>query len=165
MNKAAFTLLYFILCFYCLGASLMEHFAVDRAWIYAGPTEFPVLHHESAQGVLAAYVIPLIVLTLFTVLMLWYRLPVISKKWVWVGLLCHGVTWISTALIQIPMQLQLDKAKDAALLEHLIATDWLRIIAQVLFSGVVSMMIYQVANAYGVSDDARRVRTGGAKCL
>ena len=72
MNKAAVALLYFMLCFYGLGASLMEHFATDRAWIYAGPREFPVLHHESGQGVLAAYVIPLIVLTLFTVSMLWY---------------------------------------------------------------------------------------------
>ena len=91
---------------------------------------------------------------LFTVLMLWYRLPEISTKWVWAGLLCHSVTWISTAFIQIPMQLQLDKAKDAALLEHLIATDWVRIMAQVLFSGVVSIMIYQVANVYGVSEAA-----------
>jgi len=156
MNKATFTLLYFMLCFYCLGASLMEHFAVDRAWIYAGPKEFPLLHHESGQGILTVYVIPLICLTLFTVLMLWYRLPEVSKKWVWAGLLCHGVTWISRAFIQIPMQLQLDKAKDAALLEHLVATDWLRIMAQVLFSGVASMMIYQVANAYGVLEAARR---------
>ena len=93
MNKATFTLLYFMLCFYCLGASLMEHFAVDRAWIYAGPKEFPLLHHESGQGVLTVYVIPLICLTLFTVLMLWYRLPEVSKKWVWAGLLCHSVTW------------------------------------------------------------------------
>ena len=156
MNKAIFTLFYFMLSFYCLGASLMEHFAVDRAWIFAGLNEFPLLHHESGQGVLAVYVIPLIGLTLFTVLMLWYRLPEISKKWVWAGLLCHGVTWISTAFIQIPIQLQLDKAKDAALLEHLITTDWLRIMAQVLFSGVVTIMIYQVAKAYRTPRDASR---------
>ena len=151
MNKSTFTHLFFMLAFYCFGAGLMEHFAVDRAWVYVGPKEFARVHHESGQGILYAYVIPLAALTVCTALMLWYRLPVISAQWVWAALACHAVTWLSTALVQIPMQRQLDRAQDAALLNHLIATDWLRITALVLFSGLVARMIFQVKSSYGVA--------------
>lgn len=151
MSKSVFTLLFFMLSLYCLGAGLMEHFAVDRAWVYVGAPEFARVHHESGLGVLYAYVIPLAALTLGRVPLLWFRLPVISKNLVWAALACHGVTWLSSAFIQIPVQLQLDKASDATLLKHLIATDWLRVAALVLFALLVVRMIFQVKDAYRVA--------------
>lgn len=44
----------------------------------------------------------------------------------WAGLLLAGGTWLSTALLQVPLHERLAQGLDEALVQRLVATSWLR---------------------------------------
>ena len=47
----------------------------------------------------------------------------------WVGLALVMVNWASTALVQVPLHERLSRAFDAAAIERLVSTNWIRTIA------------------------------------
>ena len=104
-------------------------------------SEFTHLHHESGLRSLYVYVLPLTGLLGLNVLMFWHGLPAMSRRWLWAGLGCHFITWVSSALIQIPLQLRLDQALDPIALHRLAATDWIRLSALLLLVGCNVMSI------------------------
>lgn len=141
MMKRNIPLWFFVLSFYCLGAGVIDSFALYHSWLFVGHDEFAVVHQQSGQRILLFFVLPTLILTVITILMFWHRPAIIPKKLIWFGLGCQMVSWISSALIQIPIQLQLDNGKDLDLLNKLIATDWIRIIAWIVYIGIVLRMI------------------------
>ena len=85
-------------------------------------------------------VFEVLLMTVMTILMFWHRPSGISKKWLVAALACELVSWVSSALIQIPIQFSL-KSKDEAALQRLLTTDWIRIIAWVAYIIIVSRML------------------------
>jgi len=64
---------------------------------------------------------------------------------VWVALLFYLITLLSTVLIQIPIQVELDKRFPLALVDRLIATDLLyRRIPMAFLAGINFAMLYKV---------------------
>jgi hypothetical protein len=102
------------------------------------------MHIEAGERIVALFVLPLLVCTILAVLMLWFRPASLPKKFVWMALACLAVGWLSSAFIQIPIQFQLDKGKDMELLNTLIVTDWIRVVASLAFMIVVISMISKV---------------------
>lgn len=76
--------------------------------------------------------------------MFWYRPQIISKHLLWIAFVCQMISWLSSAFIQIPIQLQLDHGKDEALLNKLITTDWIRIIAWMIYISIVIQMMLRI---------------------
>ena len=132
-----------LLGMYCFGASVMDSFVIYNGWRFVGEAEFAKLHQEDGTRIVALFVLPMLIYTVLTVLLLWFRPTGISKKLVWIALSCQIIAWLSSAFIQIPMQFQLDKGKDAALLEQLIVSDWIRVIAGIVLTGVIIKMLFQ----------------------
>lgn len=141
-------LIFFILAFYGFGAGIMDSFAMYHSWLFVGNAEFATMHQEAGDRIIAFYVLPLLICTICTVLLFWYRPRLLSRSLVWMAFACELVIWLSSAFIQIPMQFQLDKGKDIELLNKLIDTDWIRVIAFFIFIGIVIKMIVQVWQAY-----------------
>lgn len=135
------TTTFFALCLYCFGAGTMDSFVVYHTWRFIGAEEFSLAHMESGSRIVPIFVLPMVVMTAFLILMFWHRPTVISRKMLWISLICTIIPWLSSAFIQIPMQFQLDSGKDEALLNQLITTDWIRVIPHWVLIGVVLTML------------------------
>ena len=120
---------------------MMDSFVVYHTWRFVGEAEFINMHIESGSRIVPFFVMPTMVMTIFLVLQFWHRPKVVTRKQVWLALSCVIIAWISSAFIQIPMQIELDKGRNEELLNMLIVTDWIRVIPTFVLAGDVFIMI------------------------
>jgi hypothetical protein len=135
------TPVFFALSFYFFGSAMMDYFIVYHSWQFVGEAEFVSLHKAAGGRGVFIFVIPSFVVTIFNVLLFWHRPKSVSKKLVVIALICLLISWVSSALIQIPIQLELDNGKNNVLLEELFATNWIRIIPTGIYALVVFVML------------------------
>jgi len=118
-------MLAFALVFYGNGAAFVESFVNYPSWHLIGATEFTAYHAFIGPRVIAFLVAPAVTGTLVTVLLFWFRPAAIPLWWVWTVVILQVVVWISTATIQVPIQLQLGAhGFSAPLVERLMKTNW-----------------------------------------
>ena len=124
MAKWMFLLAFSLVC-YGNGAAFIESFVNYPSWHLIGSDSFLNYHKFIGPRVIAFLVAPAVLGTLLTIGLLRCR-PVAIPLWsVWVAILLQVVVWVSTATIQIPIQLQLAvQGATPALLERLIETNW-----------------------------------------
>ena len=131
---------FFMLVFYSFGAGVMDSFAIYHSWLFVGEAEFANMHQKISDRIVSLYVLPLVICTIVNVLLFWFRPASLPKCLVWRTFACVMVIWLSSVFIQIPIQFQLHHGKDLALLNKLILTDWIRVIAWFIFIGIVVNM-------------------------
>ncbi len=135
------TPVFFGLAFYTFGASMMDSFVVYHTWRFVGDAEFVKMHIASGSRIVPFFVIPTLVMTVFLILQFWHRPKSVSRTLVWIALFSTIIPWLSSAFIQIPMQIELDKGKNEELLNLLIVTDWIRVIPSFVLVIVVFTMV------------------------
>ena len=140
-------LLTFALVFYGTGASFVESFVNYPTWRLIGASEFRAYHQALGPLVIGYMVIPLIITTLLTVLLLWLR-PAPLPRWaIWLAVVLQLIPWVSTVAIQFPIQVQLSRdGLSLPLIERLIFTNWwLRKVPQIvnafLFLWLMSLLL------------------------
>jgi hypothetical protein len=141
----------FALVFYGNGAAFVESFVNYPSWRLVGAESFRSYHEFIGPRVIAVLVAPAVVGTLFTIALLRYR-PANVPLWaVWAAILLQIVVWISTATIQIPIQLQLPtEGASPALMDRLIETNWwLRRVPYALCAALFLWMATQALSARG----------------
>ena len=132
---------FFGLVFYTFGASMMDSFVVYHTWRFVGEAEFVKMHIASGGRIVPFFVVPTFVMTVFLILQFWHRPLAVPRRLVWIALFCVIIPWFSSAFIQIPMQIELDKGKNDELLNMLIVTDWIRVIPTFVLVTLVFTMI------------------------
>lgn len=137
-----------LLAIYCFGAGIMDGFVIYHGWRFVGDAEFVPVHKEMGARIVALLVLPMLVCTILAVLLFWCRPALLPKKFVWMAIACLAVGWLSSAFIQIPIQGQLDEGKNMELLNKLIVTDWIRVVASFAFISVVISMFLHVWRSY-----------------
>ena len=147
-------LIAFALVFYGNGAAFVESFVNYSSWHLIGADEFIAYHQFISPRVLAFLVAPAILGTVFTILMLWSRPAVIPAWAVWIAIATQAVVWISTATIQVPIQLQLSQhGLSVELIDRLIETNiWLR---RIPYSVCAGMFLWMGAQVIGTRDERR----------
>jgi hypothetical protein len=81
------------------------------------------------------------VLTAFVVLLL-SKAPGGILSWpVRAGLAALTVSWVSSAAIQVPIQLRIRRNADRAAIERLLRTDWIRVAAMTVHFGFAVVVI------------------------
>lgn len=110
----------------------MEHFILFDSWTLVGSEEFALIHSRTGWRDMLIYVTPLIALFVVDLLLLRHRPAFLPKTWLWVSIGCHIVTWVSSAFVQVPLQLKLYDVQDLELLNRLIVSDWIRLSALIL---------------------------------
>lgn len=124
MNRWIF-LLAFALVFYGNGAAVVETLVNYPSWRLIGENEFTAYHRFIGPWVIGLVVAPVALGTVFTLLLLKFRPDAIPLWAVWVAVLLQAVVWISTATIQVPIQIALSTdGFSAPLLDRLIETNW-----------------------------------------
>jgi hypothetical protein len=132
---------FFVLVFYIFGASMMDSFAIYHTWKFVGEKEFVTMHIESGSRIVPFFVVPTLVMTVFLILQFWHRPKAVSKQLVWIALICTIIPWLSSAFIQIPIQIELDKGKNMELLQRLIISDWIRVVPSCVLACVTFVML------------------------
>lgn len=146
-------LIAFALVFYGTGAAFIESFVNYPSWHLVGAGEFIAFHRFISPRVLTFLVAPLLLGTVFTILMLWSRPAAIPTWAVWAAVATQAIVWVSTATIQVPIQVQLsDHGLSVELIDRLIATNfWLRRIPYAICAGLFLWMGARVLGAGGES--------------
>jgi hypothetical protein len=107
-----------------------------------GSREFP--SYEQRHTALTTWVVapPMLIEGATAVLLIWFR-PTGAPEWtVWSGLALLGVSWLSTALIQVPCHELLSKGFEPVVHHRLVSTNWLRTAAWSLHGGLVLWMAW-----------------------
>ncbi len=118
----------FALVFYGMGAASVESFVNYATWPLIGANEFRAYHRALGPLIIGYMVIPLLVATVLTVLLLWFRPAAIPGWMVWLAVGLQVITWVSTFTIQLPIQGQLSAdGLSLPLIDRLRVTSfWLR---------------------------------------
>ena len=124
-DKAWFFLITFAMVFYGMGASFVESFVNYPTWRLIGANEFISYHQALSPLIIGYMVIPMLVTTVLTILLLWFNPAGIPSWAIWLSLALQLSIWVSTASIQLPIQIQLGKdGLSMALIDRLIFTNW-----------------------------------------
>ena len=117
-----------------MGASFVESFVNYPTWRLIGANEFRAYHQAFSPLVIGYMVMPLIIATILTVLLLWFKPTPIPRWVIWLAVALQLLPWISTVAIQFPIQVQLSRdGLSLPLIEHLIFTNWwLRKVPQII---------------------------------
>jgi hypothetical protein len=140
-------LICFALMFYGMGASFVESFVNYPTWRLIGANEFRAYHRALGPRIIGYMVIPMLITTLLTVLLLWFRPAPIPQWAIWLAIVLQLIVWVSTAVIQFPIQVQLSRdGLSLPLIERLIFTNWwLRKVPQIinafLFLWMMSLLL------------------------
>ena len=141
-------LITFALVFYGTGASFVESFVNYPTWRLIGANEFRDYHQALGPLIIGYMVIPMLLTTLLTVLLLWLH-PALIPRWaIRLAVVLQLIVWISTFAIQIPIQMQLSAdGLSLPLIDQLIFTNfWLRKVPQIINSFLFLWMMSLLLN-------------------
>ena len=141
-------LITFALVFYGTGASFVESFVNYPTWRLIGANEFRDYHRALGPLIIGYMVIPMLLTTLLTVLLLWLSPAPIPRWAIWLSVVLQFIVWISTFAIQIPIQMQLSAdGLSLPLIDQLIFTNfWLRKVPQIINSFLFLWMMSLLLN-------------------
>ena len=140
-------LITFALVFYGMGAASVESFVNYPTWPLIGANEFRAYHRALSPLIIGYMVIPLVVATILTILLLWFRPASIPGWMVWLAVVLQLVAWVSTFTIQLPIQGQLSAdGLSLPLIDRLRVTSfWFRRVPHIanafLFLGMMSVLL------------------------
>lgn len=111
------------------------------AWLtYTGKIRIPIL------------VLPMIVTTIFALLLIKHLPPQVPRWTLWLVLTCRAVAWVSTFVFQVPLEMQLSKnGFDVDVMQRLLITDWLRKAAFFIEITVVLYIISRVIRSFVIT--------------
>ena len=136
----------FCLIFYGMGASFVESFVNYPTWPLIGADKFRTYHNALGPLVVGYMVIPMLVGTVLSIVLLWVR-PIQIPLWAMLAaVILQLINWVSTATIQLPIQFQLGaEGLSIPAIERLIFTNlWFRKLPQVITSALFVWMMYTV---------------------
>lgn len=141
---------YILLAFYVFGGGIVNSLVAYRTWRAVGANEFPEFHQIDSALIIPLFVIFFFLSFIPQILLLWFRPMVIPKRLVWLAFIFNLITLVSTIIIQIPIQVELDKQFSLELIERLISTDFMyRRIPMFLMAVVNFIMLYKVVKHAG----------------
>ncbi len=141
---------YILIAFYVFGGGIINSLVAYRTWRWVGADEFPKFHQIDSSLIIPLFVFFFFLSFIPQILLFWFR-PVVIPKWlVWLALLFNLITLVSTIIIQIPIQVELDKKFSLELIERLISTDFMyRRIPMLLLAIINFIMLYKVVKYSG----------------
>jgi hypothetical protein len=140
-------LISFALVFYGMGASFVESFVNYPTWRLIGANEFRAYHQALGPLVIGYMVIPMLIATILTILLLWFRPAPIPRWAIGLAVVLQLIIWVSTFAIQLPIQMELSRnGLSLPLINRLIFTNWwLRKVPQIinalLFLWLMSLLL------------------------
>lgn len=148
--------LFFALSFFSFGEAVFEGQVNYPAWLRISDQSF-VTYHQAISARIGVLIVPLVLATVANILLIWWRPTSIPRWAVWSTLALQMLMWVSTVLIQIPIQLRLGSGGySSELLQRLIWTDLLyRKVPGYIRLTITGWMLYLAIKAPSVPDPRR----------
>ena len=115
MSTLGWMFVYTAISFYVLAAALLEHFGLFRGWPYVPESDFRKVRTVQGMASLFLGVVPKALMTVLIVVLLFLGLAGVSTALLWVSLVVMTISWVSSAFIQVPLQLRLQRGDNRAL--------------------------------------------------
>lgn len=128
---------------YSYGTAMMDYFLLYPSRFLIGEEEFIDYHKLLESAILPISVFPFLLIIVMNFMVLWFKPFVISKRLLWISLICLILDLLSTALFQAPWNMALSTGKDVALMQKITDTNWVRVFLESAQAVVVVMMLYQ----------------------
>ena len=136
---------YILLSFYVFGGGIVNSLVAYRTWRAVGANEFPEFHQIDSSLIIPLFVVFVFLSFVPQILLFWFRPMVIPRWTVFSALFFNLIALISSITIQIPIQIELDKAFSLELIDRLISTDFIyRKIPMILLAILNFIMLYKV---------------------
>lgn len=132
LSASFWLILFATLSFYSYGTAMMDYFIIYPSRHLVGSDEFVAYHALLERGIVFISVLPFLIITLLNAFLLWKRPAGISVVWLWISLLVLLLDWVSTILLQIPMNLELSEGKNPLLIQQVINTNWARVVLETI---------------------------------
>lgn len=136
------------LSIYGVGQVWLVQLSSYPLWAYVGAREFGAYHRAWWHGIWGVILAPAGLVTLGSILMLWWHEPSVPAWATWSGLALQIALVLGTALWWAPLMAQLE-APEGGLLKRrfrlLLATHWLRVLIVTAYGGVVLWMLARSA--------------------
>ncbi|MES2882725.1 MAG: hypothetical protein V4676_11290 [Bacteroidota bacterium] len=146
---------YILLSFYVLGGGIVNSLVAYPTWRWVGENEFPKFHQVDSTLIIPLFVVFVFISFVVLILLFWFRPAVIPRHLVWLAFLLNLIAIVSTVVIQIPIQMELNKRFSLELIEKLISTDMIyRKIPMILLAVVNFIMLYKVVKHSGNKTNA-----------
>lgn len=143
----------FAFVFYGLGASFIESFVNYRTWHLIGAAEFRA-YHQALWRIIPLMVVPLQIGLLLSLIMILVRPPAVPRWAMIVSVILGVIGAVSTNRLQYPIQVALsEQGLNLALIERLIATDWLRKIPMMLNAALYFWLMTRIARTGSATAD------------
>ena len=120
---------------------MMDYFLVYPSRYLIGIDEFISYHKLLESAILPVSVYPFLLITVFNILLIWFRPWHVPKNLMWASLLCLLLDFISTALFQPPWNIQLSEGKNVALMQKITDTNWIRVFLEIAQVIIVFFMV------------------------
>ncbi len=142
-------LIAFCMVLYGTGAAIIESFVNYPSWHLIGAAQFTQFHQFISPRILAYLVAPMLLGTVFSILLLWHRPAAIPLWAVWSVIGLQAIVWVATATTQVPIQVQLSaNGLSLPLIDRLIETNfWFRRIPYGICAGLFVWMASRVVQA------------------
>ncbi len=141
---------YIAVSFYVFGGSMVNALVGYRTWSYIGEDEFAKFHQVESTHIIPVFVIFFFISFIPQILLLWFRPKCIPLWIVGLALFFNLVNLVSTILIQIPIQNELDKGFSLELIERLISTDLIFRRTTISFIAILNFsMLFKVVSHSG----------------
>lgn len=136
--------LFILMTIYCYGAGMVDYFAIYEPWKLIDAEDFANFHKYQGSRVIALFVIPSGIMTIFNLLAAIFPVPYVDRKLIWFSLLAYAFDWIFSFTMQIPIQLELEQRKDIQLIEELLRTNWYRFAADTVQFIIVCIIVWKL---------------------
>lgn len=136
--------LFIVSAIYCYGAGMVDYFGVYEPWKLINENDFAAFHQFQGSRIIALFVIPSAVMTLFNLSAAIWPPAYVDRKWLWIALAAYAFDWIFSFTMQIPIQLELEKRKDLSLIDELLSTNWWRFAADTIHICIVLFILWKL---------------------
>jgi len=137
--------IYLLLALYVFGGGMVTSLVSYPTWKWIGPQEFPMFHQAGNALIIPSFVVLFFLSFIPQILLFWFRPAVIPVWMVGLAFFFNLIMLISSITIQIPIQIELDKAFSIELIDRLIQTDLMfRVIPLILLALTNFTMLYRV---------------------
>jgi hypothetical protein len=130
VNKTWIANTFFALTFFSFGTAMMDYFLVYPSRVIVGTAEFVQYHTLLKERIIPISVLPFLLMTLLNVWLIFVHPPGLPKSLIWLSLVLLVLDWISTAFIQIPMNVELGKGKNTELIHKVMQTNQVRVVLE-----------------------------------
>jgi hypothetical protein len=137
--------IYILISFYVFGGGIVNALVAYPTWRWVGPNEFVKFHQTDSALIIPYFVIFFFLSFIPQVLLFWFRPTFISRRLVMLAVIFNLIVLGSTIIIQIPIQVKLNKYFSLELINRLIATDMIyRRIPMLMLAITNSIMLFKV---------------------